>query len=65
MVSNNLFDIADFRKLKRVQKGPTPSPSPKLAKSGNLIIFIKKFKFNKAAQAENKNRLKEIIKYKI
>jgi len=54
-----------FTNQKEPEKGPNLSPSPELAKSGNLTLFIKKFKFSKAIQDENENRLKEIIKRKI
>jgi len=54
-----------FINQKEPKKGPNLNLSPELAKSGNLTLFIKKFKFNKAIQNENENRPKEIIKRKI
>jgi len=54
-----------FTNQKEPEKGPSFSLSPELAKSGNLTLLIKKFKFNKTIQNENENRPKEIIKRKI
>jgi len=63
--SPDLLSQNIFTNQKEPEKGPSPSPSPELAKSGNLTLFMKKFKFSKAIQDKNENRLKEITKRKI
>jgi len=63
--SPDLLSQNMFTNQKEPEKGPSLSPSPELAKSGNPTLLMKKFKFSKATQDENENRPKEIIKRKI